>query len=64
MKLALILVVIIGLLSLLGTIAAARNVESNYGKSSKRNTVHLSAIYIVVLLGSVIALFYYAMTML
>lgn len=64
MKIALILVIMIGLISLLGTIFVARNVEANYGKSAKRNTINLTAIYAVVLLGSLIALAWYAIAVL
>ena len=60
MKVALILVIMIGLISLLSTIFVARNVEANYGKSTKRNTINLTAIYAVVLLCYFIVLAWYA----
>lgn len=64
MKVAIILVIMIGMISLLGTIFVARNVEANYGKSAKRNTINLSVIYAVVFLGSLIALVWYAIAVL
>lgn len=64
MKIALIIVILIGIISLFGTIFVARNVEANYGKATKRNTINLTAIYVVVLLGSLIALAWYAIAVL
>ncbi|MDQ0243444.1 cytochrome c biogenesis protein ResB [Bacillus fengqiuensis] len=60
MKFALILVIIIGIVSLLSTILIARSVETNYGKSTKRNMTNLTASYIVVLIGSLIGIVWYA----
>ncbi|HWO97845.1 MAG TPA: hypothetical protein VNM45_16210 [Bacillus sp. (in: firmicutes)] len=60
MKFALILVVVIGVVSLLSTIVIARSVETNYGKSIKRNMVNLTAIYIILLLGLLIGVVWYA----
>ena len=59
MKIALMFVIAIGIVSLLGTILVAKNVEANYGKSTKRNTINLTAIYVIVLFGSLIALVSY-----
>ncbi len=64
MKFALVLVVIIGIVSLLSTIIVARNVEANYGKSTKRNVTNLSAIYIALLLGLLIGVTWYAIVVL
>ena len=50
MSFAISLVVIIVIVSLFGTVLVARNVEENYGKSTKRNVKNLSAIYILLLL--------------
>ncbi len=50
MNFAISLVVIIVIVSLFGTVLVARNVEENYGKSTKRNVKNLSAIYILLLL--------------
>ncbi|PRT06511.1 hypothetical protein C6356_14390 [Bacillus wiedmannii] len=44
---AISLVVIIVIGSLFGTVLVARNVEENYGKSTKRNVKNLSTIYIL-----------------
>ncbi len=52
MSFAISLVVIIVIVSLFGTVLVARNVEENYGKSTKRNVKNLSAIYIVLLFCS------------
>ncbi|MFC3883503.1 hypothetical protein ACFOU2_08280 [Bacillus songklensis] len=60
MKFAFLLVITIGVVSLLSTIFVARNVEANYGKSTKRNVTNLSAIYIVLLLGLLIGVTWYA----
>ncbi|WP_336967217.1 hypothetical protein [Bacillus cereus] len=49
MNFAISLVVIIVIVSLFGTVLVARNVEENYGKSTKRNVKNLSAIYILLL---------------
>ncbi|MEC3193403.1 hypothetical protein [Bacillus cereus] len=49
MGFAISLVVIIVIVSLFGTVLVARNVEENYGKSTKRNVKNLSAIYILLL---------------
>ncbi|ASK15845.1 TPA: hypothetical protein ACTZ5S_001548 [Bacillus cereus] len=49
MSFAISLVVIIVIVSLFGTVLVARNVEENYGKSTKRNVKNLSAIYILLL---------------
>ncbi|WP_027410445.1 hypothetical protein [Anoxybacteroides tepidamans] len=60
MKIAMILVVIVGVASLLGTILAARTVETNYGKSIKRNIKNLTMIYVVVIVGLLAGLLWYA----
>ena len=52
MNFAISLVVIIVIVSLFGTVLVARNVEENYGKSTKRNVKNLSAIYILLLFCS------------
>lgn len=49
MSFAILLVVIIVIVSLFGTVLVARNVEENYGKSTKRNVKNLSTIYIILL---------------
>ncbi|EOG8705680.1 TPA: hypothetical protein ACGW5B_000749 [Bacillus paranthracis] len=49
MSFAISLVVIIVIVSLFGTVLVARNVEENYGKSTKRNVKNLSTIYIILL---------------
>ncbi|PGK33652.1 hypothetical protein CN907_24955 [Bacillus anthracis] len=57
---AISLVVIIVIGSLFGTVLVARNVEENYGKSTKRNVKNLSAIYILLLFVLLIGVTWYA----
>ncbi|HDR4602658.1 MULTISPECIES: hypothetical protein [Bacillus] len=57
---AISLVVIIVIGSLFGTVLAARNVEENYGKSTKRNVKNLSTIYILLLFVLLIGVTWYA----
>lgn len=60
MKFAILLVIIIVIVSLLGTVFVARNVEENYGQSTKQNVTNLSAIYRVLLLGLLVGVTWYA----
>ncbi|HDR6215159.1 hypothetical protein [Bacillus cereus] len=60
MSFAISLVVIIVIVSLFGTILVARNVEENYGKSTKRNVKNLSAIYILLLFVLLAGVTWYA----
>ncbi|EEL49818.1 MULTISPECIES: hypothetical protein [Bacillus cereus group] len=60
MKFAILLVIIIVIVSLLGTVFVARNVEENYGQSTKQNVTNLSAIYMVLLLGLLVGVTWYA----
>ncbi|EEL86698.1 hypothetical protein CN445_09590 [Bacillus cereus] len=64
MSFAISLVVIIVVVSLLGTVLVARNVEENYGKSTKRNVKNLSAIYTILLLGLLVGVTWYAVVIL
>ncbi|HDR7796323.1 hypothetical protein P5757_05780 [Bacillus tropicus] len=57
---AISLVVIIVIGSLFGTVLVARNVEENYGKSTKRNVKNLSAIYILLLFVLLLGVTWYA----
>ncbi|MGR5996874.1 hypothetical protein ACT7DF_09835 [Bacillus cereus] len=57
---AISLVVIIVIVSLFGTVLVARNVEENYGKSTKRNVKNLSAIYILLLFVLLAGVTWYA----
>ncbi|MDJ1476432.1 MULTISPECIES: hypothetical protein [Bacillus] len=57
---AISLVVIIVIGSLFGTVLVARNVEENYGKSTKRNVKNLSTIYILLLFVLLIGVTWYA----
>ena len=59
MKLGLILVAIISIAALVGTIAAAGKVEKDYGKSTKQNTIRLSAIYIFLFIFSIVGVAWY-----
>ncbi|WP_144614434.1 hypothetical protein [Bacillus cereus] len=60
MVFAISLVVIIVIGSLFGTVLVARNVEENYGKSTKRNVKNLSTIYILLLFVLLIGVTWYA----
>ena len=60
MNFAISLVVIIVIVSLFGTVLVARNVEENYGKSTKRNVKNLSAIYILLLFVLLAGVTWYA----
>ncbi|MEN1934261.1 hypothetical protein AAIE21_01370 [Paenibacillus sp. 102] len=64
MKFAISLVIIIVIVSLLGTMLVARNVEDNYDQSTKQNVTNLSAIYIVLLLSLLIGVTWYAVAVL
>ncbi|PEI83450.1 hypothetical protein CN679_26880 [Bacillus pseudomycoides] len=64
MKFAIPLVIIIVIVSLLGTMLVARNTEENYGQSTKQNVTNLSAIYIVLLLSLLIGVTWYAVAVL
>ncbi|AZJ21849.1 hypothetical protein CN575_10320 [Bacillus wiedmannii] len=57
---AISLVVIIVIGSLFGTVLVARNVEENYGKSTKRNVKNLSTIYILLLFVLLVGVTWYA----
>ncbi|MGK0534060.1 hypothetical protein [Bacillus sp. 'calajunan'] len=57
---AISLVVIIVIGSLFGTVLVARNVEENYGKSTKRNVKNLSTIYILLLFVLLVGITWYA----
>ncbi|HEF1901473.1 TPA: hypothetical protein R9Y97_000715 [Bacillus cereus] len=60
MSFAISLVVIIVIVSLFVTVLVARNVEENYGKSTKRNVKNLSAIYILLLFVLLAGVTWYA----
>ncbi|HDX9638010.1 cytochrome c biogenesis protein ResB [Bacillus mobilis] len=60
MSFAISLVVIIVIGSLFGTVLVARNVEENYGKSTKRNVKNLSTIYILLLFILLVGVTWYA----
>ncbi|AAU16754.1 hypothetical protein I6G76_06260 [Bacillus cereus] len=60
MGFAISLVVIIVIGSLFGTVLVARNVEENYGKSTKRNVKNLSTIYIILLFVLLVGVTWYA----
>ena len=63
MKLGLILVAIISIAALVGTIAAAGKVEKDYGKSTKQNTIRLSAIYIFLFIFSIVGVAWYIVSL-
>ncbi|WP_433770123.1 hypothetical protein [Bacillus wiedmannii] len=64
MSFAISLVVIVVIVSLFGTVLVARNVEENYGKSTKRNVKNLSAIYIILLFVLLVGVAWYAVVIL
>ncbi|MCX9102572.1 hypothetical protein OKT77_23890 [Bacillus anthracis] len=55
---SLVVIIVIGLL--FGTVLVARNVEENYGKSTKRNVKNLSTIYIILLFVLLVGVTWYA----
>lgn len=59
MKFALALVIIILILSLVGTIALLGKSDENYKSSSKQNTIRLTLIYLVVILAALGGLTWY-----
>lgn len=63
MRLGLILVAIISIAALVGTIAAAGKVEKDYGKSTKQNTLRLSAIYIFLFIFSIVGVAWYIVSL-
>ena len=63
MKLGLILVAIISIAALVGTILAAGKVEKDYGKSTKQNTIRLSAIYIFLFIFSIVGVTWYIVSL-
>ena len=63
MELGLILVAIISIAALVGTIAAAGKVEKDYGKSTKQNTIRLSAIYIFLFIFSIVGVTWYIVSL-
>lgn len=56
MKILISLVIIIGVISLIGTLLIAGKGDSNYSSASKKNTTNLTLIYVVIIPLSVIAL--------
>jgi len=57
-KIAYVLVAIIGIIGIVSTLFVAGNVESNYGKSTKRNVMNLTAIYVVLFIGLIAGIWY------
>lgn len=55
---SLVVIIVVGLL--FGTVLVARNVEENYGKSTKRNVKNLSTIYIILLFVLLVGVTWYA----
>lgn len=56
MNILIALVVIILIISMVGTLILTRKSDQNYSGSTQRNTTNLSLIYVVVILFSLIAL--------
>ncbi|RFB13637.1 hypothetical protein DZB84_16900 [Bacillus sp. HNG] len=63
MKTLMILVIIIGIISLIGTLLIAGKSDSNYSSATKRNTTNLTLIYVVIITLAVIALGIYIVIM-
>ncbi|MFS0821755.1 hypothetical protein [Bacillus sp. 1P02SD] len=55
MKLAFIIVIILGIAAFIGTIMIAGKGDANYREKTKRNSINLTVIYAVVILLSLIA---------
>ena len=56
MKILMSLVIIIGIISLIGTLLIAGKGDSNYSSATKKNTTNLTLIYVVIIPLAVIAL--------
>ncbi len=56
MKILISLVIIIGVISLIGTLLIAGRGDSNYSSATKKNTTNLTLIYVVIIPLAVIAL--------
>ncbi|MFB9758910.1 hypothetical protein [Ectobacillus funiculus] len=59
MTFAIILVTIISVISLLGTILVSRNVDTQYGKSIKKNLTNLSLIYLLLFVILLVGITWY-----
>ncbi|MFP3123095.1 hypothetical protein OH784_10080 [Ectobacillus funiculus] len=59
MTFAIILVAIISVISLLGTILVAGNVDTQYGKSIKKNLTNLSLIYLLLFVILLVGITWY-----
>lgn len=55
MKIAIIIVIILGIAALIGTIMIAGKGDANYREKTKRNSTNLTLIYAVVIILSLIA---------
>ncbi|THE09286.1 hypothetical protein E1I69_23060 [Bacillus timonensis] len=56
MKILMSIVIIIGVISLIGTLLIAGKGDSNYSSATKKNTTNLTLIYVVIIPLAVIAL--------
>ncbi|WP_407268540.1 hypothetical protein [Radiobacillus sp. PE A8.2] len=56
MALPITIIVIISIVALVLTLALAGKSDDDYDKSSKKNVTQLSLIYVVAILGSIVAL--------
>ncbi|MCC3357030.1 hypothetical protein [Bacillus sp. REN16] len=59
MQVAIILVIILGVMALIGTMLIAGKGDENYREKTKRNSINLTVIYVVVILLSLIAVAIY-----
>ncbi|MEH7381214.1 hypothetical protein V7138_12205 [Bacillus sp. JJ1533] len=55
MKIAIILVIVLGIIALIGTMLIAGKGDANYREKTKRNSINLTLIYTIVILLSLIA---------
>ncbi|OMP68367.1 hypothetical protein [Domibacillus epiphyticus] len=59
MKIAIALIIIILFISLIGTLFVTKNEDAKYGESTKRNTINLSIIYVLLFVGLTIGVVWY-----
>ncbi|MBM7571924.1 hypothetical protein [Aquibacillus albus] len=56
MKLAITLIIIVGIIALVSTILLFGKSDQGYNDAAKKNVTHLTLIYVIAILGSLIAL--------
>jgi cytochrome c biogenesis protein ResB len=59
MKIGMALIIIVLIAALVGTLALLGKPDENYKSSAKQNTIRLTAIYVIVILGAIGGLAWY-----